>query len=70
MERTSNVKVNINEYFGDLEEIYGCDEVINFEDKMYDLYKKDRVRFEEWAEENGIELDAESLEMWEFKIEG
>ena len=57
MERTSIVKVSIIEYFADLEEIYGMYEVIDFEDKMYDLYKKDRVRFEEWAADNDIELN-------------
>ena len=70
MERTSIVKVSIIEYFADLEEIYGMYEVIDFEDKMYDLYKKDRVSFEEWAEDNDIELDDESLEMWTFIFEG
>jgi hypothetical protein len=70
MERTSIVKVNIIEYFADLEEIYGYDKAVNFEDEMFDLYNKDRQAFEKWADENGIELDAETLEMWEFKING
>jgi hypothetical protein len=70
MERTSNVKVNIIEYFGDLEEIYGYEKSIEFENKIFDLYKEDRQNFEKWANENNIELDNETLEMWEFKING
>lgn len=68
MERASNVKVNIIEYFGDLEEIYGCEKVADFEYEIFELYQNSQVKFEKWAEENNIILDGDSLEMWVFKF--
>ena len=65
MERTSNVRVNIIEYFNDLMEIYNYDStVVDLEYEAFELYQSDKTKFEQWAKDNNIIIDDEIVQTW------
>ena len=50
--------MNIREYFDRYYEDNGYDKSVELENLVYGLYKNDEIRFQQWANDNKVDLDA------------